>query len=101
VSNEPTDIWPRDTCLDWHAAPEAPAYRWEFTEDGRDFSANVPMRVLCNDPARLRRLALAGAGLAMLFEDAVRDDITRGELVTVLDAFSVPFPGFFLSYPPQ
>lgn len=105
LARYPAPQHPRDlvahACLNWHAAPEAAPYRWEFTEDGRDFSVSVPIRLLSNDPARLRRFALAGTGVAMLFEDAVREDVARGDLVVVLAGFSVPFPGFFLSYPPQ
>jgi DNA-binding transcriptional LysR family regulator len=86
-------------CINWHQRPDAPAYRWEFTEDGRDFSVAVPTRVLTTDPALIVRLARTGLGLAMVYEGQVRADIARGELVTVLEEFSTPFPGFYLYYP--
>jgi DNA-binding transcriptional LysR family regulator len=38
-----------------------------------------------------------GPGLAR--EDIVRPYIERGELVSVLEEFSTPFPGFYLYYP--
>jgi DNA-binding transcriptional LysR family regulator len=94
---------PRDLvqheCINWHRTPEAPAYRWEFTERGRDFSVAVQSRVLTTDPALIVGLARAAAGLAMVYEFQVRDDVTRGELVPVLEEFSAPFPGFYLYYP--
>lgn len=94
---------PRDLvdheCLNWHATPDAPPYRWEFTEKGRDFSVAVPTRVLTTDPALLVRLAVTGVGLAMLFESQVREQLARRELVAVLEEFSTPFPGFYLYYP--
>ena len=94
---------PRDLvdheCINWHRTPEAPAYRWEFTEGGRDFSIAVQSRVLTTDPALIIGLARAAAGLAMVYEFQVRDDVTRGELVPVLEEFSAPFPGFYLYYP--
>ena len=94
---------PRDLvdhqCLNWHATPDAPPYRWEFTENGRDFSVAVPTRVLTTDPVLLVRLALTGLGLAMLFESQVREELARGDLVPVLEPFSTPFPGFYLYYP--
>lgn len=40
-----------------------------------------------------------GAGLALAREDIVRPYIERGELVSVLEEFSTPFPGFYLYYP--
>lgn len=86
-------------CINWHRAPSAAPYRWEFTEHGRDFSVSVPMRVLTTDPILLLRLARAGVGLAMVYEEAVRDDVARGELVSVLAEYSTPFPGFYLYYP--
>ena len=94
---------PRDLadheCINWHATPNAPPYRWEFTEGGRDFSVVVRARVLTTDPALLLRLARAGAGLTMLYEGQARDDVSRGDLVPVLEEFSSPFPGLYLYYP--
>jgi DNA-binding transcriptional LysR family regulator len=86
-------------CINWHSTPSSPPYRWEFSEKGRDFSVAVPMRALTTDPALIVRLARAGAGLAMVYDGQVRDDIARGTLVPVLEKFSTPFPGFYLYYP--
>jgi hypothetical protein len=33
-------------CLNWRPAVDAPPYRWEFTEDGREFAVEVPTHVL-------------------------------------------------------
>ena len=94
---------PRDLvdheCINWHPTPQAPAYRWEFTERGRDFSVAVQSRVLTTDAAMMLGLARAGVGLTMVYEFLVRDDVPRGELVPVLEEFSTPFPGFYLYYP--
>ena len=57
----PRDLVEHD-CINWHPTAEAPPYRWEFTQDGRDFSVDVRARVLTNDPALNVRLARAGAG---------------------------------------
>ena len=35
----------------------------------------------------------------MVREDRVRDAITTGELVSVLEEFCTPFPGYYLYYP--
>ena len=94
----PRDLVGHD-CINWHARPDAPPYRWEFTENGRDFSVAVPMRVLTTDPVLLVRLARTGIGLAMVYEEQVRGELARGELVSVLEEFSTPFSGFYLYYP--
>jgi len=65
---------PRDLveheCINWHPTSEAPPYRWEFTENRRDFSVDVRARVLTNDPVLNIRLARAGVGLALADERA-------------------------------
>jgi DNA-binding transcriptional LysR family regulator len=90
-------------CLAWHPTPTAPPYRWEFTEPGRKsrrhFSVAVPPRVLTTDPVMNVRLAIAGAGVTMVREDRVREELARGALVAVLEEFSTPFPGYYLYYP--
>ncbi|QRN93550.1 hypothetical protein JRI60_30755 [Archangium violaceum] len=63
-----------------------------------NFSVDVPDRVLTNDSAFNLRLARAGVGIT-LSDDRVRDQVARGEWVTVLEEFSTPYPGFFLYYP--
>ena len=102
-ARHPRPRHPRDLaehqCINWHATAEAPPYRWEFTEGGRDFSVAVPTRVLTNEPAVLIGLARAGVGLTIVYEDQVREDIARGDLVPVLEEFSTPFPGFYLYFP--
>jgi len=86
-------------CINWHPTAGAPAYRWEFTEDGRDFAVDVGGRVLTNDPTLNVRLALEGVGLTLADESRSREGIRSGALVAVLDEFSTPFPGFYLYYP--
>jgi DNA-binding transcriptional LysR family regulator len=102
-TTHPKPAHPRDLvahqCVNWRPTPAAPPYRWEFTEDGRDFSVAVPARVLTTDAMLLVRLARAGVGLAMVYDGQVRDDVARGDLVPVLEEFSTPFPGFYLYYP--
>lgn len=94
----PRDLVEHD-CLNWHPTPGARPYRWEFTDNGRDFSVAVPARVLSTDASVNRRLAVAGLGVTLSFEAHVRDAIARRELVRVLDRFCAPFPGYYLYYP--
>jgi DNA-binding transcriptional LysR family regulator len=86
-------------CLNWHPTADAPPYRWEFTEDGREFSVTVPARVLSTDATLNRRLAIAGVGITMSYEEHVRDAIERGHLVRVLQKYCEPFAGYYLYYP--
>ncbi len=98
VPSHPRDLVEHD-CLNWHPTPNAPPYRWEFTDNGRDFSVAVPARVLSTDAELNRRLAIAGLGVTMAYEGHVRDALDRRELVRVLEKFCAPFAGYFLYYP--
>jgi DNA-binding transcriptional LysR family regulator len=102
-AQHPKPRHPRDLveheCLNWHPTPDAPTYRWEFTENGRDLVVAAPGRVLCTDSAVKLRLARDGFGLTIAYEDEVRDLVARGELVPVLKEFCEPFPGYYLYYP--
>lgn len=102
-ARHPAPAHPRELpgydCINWHAGPGAPPYRWEFTEDGHDFAVAVDARVVTNDIALILHLARVGVGLAMMMEDVVRPYVDRGELAIALDEFSTPFPGFYLYYP--
>lgn len=99
----PAPRHPRDlvhhACINWHPTADAPPYRWEFTERGRDLVVDVPARVLTNDPGLNVRLAIAGAGITLADQERVRAPLASGELVAVLEGYSTPFPGFYLYFP--
>jgi DNA-binding transcriptional LysR family regulator len=95
---------PRDlaghACISWRPRPDAPPYRWEFTEPGgHDFSVEVPARVVANNFSLMMRLVTAGLGLTIGMEDGVQPYVDRGEAVPVLQEYCPPFPGYYLYYP--
>ncbi|MDR7192044.1 LysR family transcriptional regulator [Luteimonas terrae] len=98
-----TPMHPRELvahrCIGWRPAPGVAPYRWEFVQDGQDFDVAVQPQVTTNDMLLMVRTALAGGGLTFGIEETFTPWIARGELVTVLEAFLPPFPGFFLYYP--
>jgi DNA-binding transcriptional LysR family regulator len=110
-ARHPVPTHPRDLvgheCLNWHPTPDAPAYRWEFTEppsrrrsnSRRELVVAPPGRVLSTDADVNIRLARDGFGLTIVYEDQVRDEVARGELVPVLEEFCEPFSGYYLFYP--
>jgi DNA-binding transcriptional LysR family regulator len=98
IPRHPRDLAEHE-CLNWHRAADAPAYRWEFTENGHDFSIAVPARVLSTSSAVNRSLAIAGLGLTMAYDVAVREPIAQGQLVSVLEDYCTPFPGYCLFFP--
>lgn len=86
-------------CIGWRPAPDVAPYRWEFEENGRDFDVAVNPRITTNDMWVMVRTACAGGGLTFGMEELFRPYVARGELVTLLDAWLPPFPGFFLYFP--
>jgi DNA-binding transcriptional LysR family regulator len=86
-------------CINYRRRKSGVVYKWEFTENGRDLAVAVRGRVLLDDGETMIGAALAGLGLAYVFESAVREELASKRLVRVLDAFSAPFPGLFLYYP--
>ena len=74
-------------------------YRWEFGRAGQEFEIDVDGPLICNDNALMHAAAKQGVGLAHLMEDLVREDLTSGALVRVLEDWCPSFPGFYLYYP--
>ena len=74
-------------------------YAWEFERAGRPLNVRVEGQLIVNEIALARQAARDGAGIAYLMESHVRDDITSGRLVRVLDEWCPPFPGYHLYYP--
>uniref|UniRef100_UPI0035CA36A6 LysR family transcriptional regulator n=1 Tax=uncultured Enterovirga sp. TaxID=2026352 RepID=UPI0035CA36A6 len=98
VPDHPRDLV-NHLCIGWRPDVHVAPYRWEYTENGRDFDVAVEPRVTTNDMNVMVRLACAGAGLTFGMEETFRLYLERGELVSVLESFSPPFPGFFLFFP--
>ncbi|ARQ08386.1 LysR family transcriptional regulator protein [Rhizobium etli] len=94
---------PRDlqnhACIGWRPRPDTAPYRWEFTENGRDFDVAVDPMVTTNDMGMMIRMACAGAGITFGMVETFEPYVDRGELVPLLEEFCPPFPGFYLYYP--
>ncbi len=93
----PADLASHD-CI-CHRYPSGGRYAWEFARGDETLQVEVAGRIATNDPALMRAAALAGAGLAHLFEHSVADALAAGTLVRVLADWCPPLPGFSLYYP--
>ncbi|MDX7954032.1 LysR substrate-binding domain-containing protein, partial [Lichenihabitans sp. Uapishka_5] len=98
-----TPLHPRDLtrhrCIGWRSSVEAAPYRWEFTEDGRDFIVAVEPAMTTNDMSLMVKMACAGAGLTIGMAETFAPWLRSGELCEVLEPFCPPLSGFFLFYP--
>jgi DNA-binding transcriptional LysR family regulator len=98
VPSHPSELAGR-RCIGWRRATGVAPYRWEFEEDGREFSVAAGDTVTTTDMALMIKLAVAGAGISFGMEDSFRTAIARGELMPILQDFCPPFAGFYLYYP--
>jgi DNA-binding transcriptional LysR family regulator len=98
VPERPEDLL-QHRCIGWRPTHRTAPYRWEFANDGKLFDIAVQPQITSNDLTFLLRSALAGAGLTFATEETFRPYVERGELVSVLDDFLPPFPGFYLYFP--
>lgn len=86
-------------CIGWRPRPDIAPYRWEFSQDGHDFSVAVAPQTTTNDLTLMTRMALAGGGVTFALFDTFRPHIDAGRLEPVLQDFLPPFAGFFLYFP--
>lgn len=74
-------------------------YRWDLCDNGKDVSVETRGTAVVTESLSARELALAGVGLAYIFEPLVRTDIEAGRLIEVLPEASIEEPGLFLYFP--
>lgn len=89
----------RHACIGWRVYSHPAPYRWEFTENGREIELAIEARVDTNEMSVMVRLALDGAGIASGLERTWAPYVASGKVVTLLDKYCPPFPGFYLYYP--
>ena len=86
-------------CINYRLATAGGLWPWEFVEGGRMFQMRVDGPLVFNDSGLLLAAALAGGGLAYLFEDEVAGHLAAGRLVRVLERWCPRFPGYCIYYP--
>ncbi|WP_051216288.1 LysR family transcriptional regulator [Ferrimonas futtsuensis] len=73
--------------------------RLHYIENGREQQVSVQGQIEINQGPVLGQLAAAGLGIAQLPDFMVKDAINRGELVPILEEFSLPRIQVSLVYP--
>lgn len=89
----------RHACVGFRQISGRGLYRWEFRDKGRDVAIEVSGPAIVNDAMHAKELALAGVGVAYLFDILIRDDLTSGRLVDCLPRNSIEEAGLFLYFP--
>jgi DNA-binding transcriptional LysR family regulator len=86
-------------CIGFRLLSSGGIYAWELSENGTDVAVRVTGTMLVSDPTYAKDLALAGVGIAYVFEPLVRNEIRDGTLCWVLPQAAVDEPGLFLYFP--
>jgi DNA-binding transcriptional LysR family regulator len=86
-------------CIGFRLLTSGGLYAWELFENGEDVSVRVNGTMRVSDATYAKELALAGIGIAYLFEPLVRKEIREGTLRWVLPAAAIDEPGLFLYFP--
>jgi len=74
-------------------------YAWELKKGKRELNVRVDGQLIVNGMPQMLNAALAGLGLGFMLEDVVREHITAGRLLPVLEDWSPTFAGYHLYYP--
>jgi len=72
---------------------------WSFEKDGRSLTIQPQGRLTVSSAHQELQAALAGQGVAHLFEDYVREPLRDGRLVALLADWSPQLPSWYLYYP--
>ncbi|HEV8696005.1 MAG TPA: LysR family transcriptional regulator [Lysobacter sp.] len=86
-------------CIGFRMLTSGGVYAWELQEAGTDIAIDVNGSVRVTDPLYARELALAGIGIAYLFEPLVAGELREGRLRQVLVDSAIEEPGLFLYFP--
>ena len=86
-------------CIGYRQLGSGAAYAWELLDDGRDVAVSVSGPARVTDPLAALDLAVAGVGIAYLFEHTARAALAAGRVRQVLPASAIEEPGLFLYFP--
>jgi DNA-binding transcriptional LysR family regulator len=89
----------RHNTIGYRLASHGGVYAWELSDRGEDVSVVVTGTARVTDALFALDLALAGVGIAYLFEPLARTHLESGELRQVLPEAAIEEPGLFLYFP--
>lgn len=102
-ANHPIPLTPHDlhshNCISYRMTTLGGIYAWEFEKEGQELTVRVSGSLVTNDADIMVAAALDGVGIAFVLEGYVTDHLADGRLVSVLEDWCAPFPGFYLYYP--
>src|SRR4029077_20504247 len=86
-------------CIRYRLVKSGGLYAWDFEEKGRRFEVRVEGPLVLNNADLMRDCALAGHGLAYMYDDMIAADVKAGRLKRALERWMPTFPGYYLQTP--
>jgi len=86
-------------CIGFRLLAAGSLYDWELREAGETVAVRTTGSAVITDASFARDLALAGVGIAYIFEPLVREQLRSGQLVRLLPESAFEEPGLFLYFP--
>ncbi|MDM0074888.1 LysR family transcriptional regulator [Variovorax sp. J2P1-59] len=86
-------------CIGFRLLASGSFYEWDLSDGGSPVSFRTSGTAVITDATFARDLALAGVGIAYIFEPLVRGDIGEKRLQWLLPQTAIEEPGLFLYFP--
>jgi len=86
-------------CINYRRVKAGGLYAWDFEQKGRPLHVRVDGPLVFNNSDLIREAALAGQGLAYVYENEVVADIAAARLTRILEKWCPAFPGYYLYHP--
>jgi len=79
--------------------PNGKILAWEFEKNGQPLEIETPGTLILNQEGLMVEAALAGLGIAYVFESSVRDELKSRRLINLLDDWCPELPSAFVYFP--
>ena len=86
-------------CINYRYTTSGGSYLWQFEEDGRPFQMRVEGHLAFSHGDMILVSALAGQGIAYVFEEMIAHHVAEGRLVRMLKPWCPTLPGYCLYHP--
>lgn len=96
---ESLDAMSRHRCIGYRLLSSGGLYAWDVQSDDRDMQLEVTGPARVTDPLFALDLAVAGLGIAYVFEPLAREALRDGRLQWLLPETAIEEPGLFAYYP--
>jgi DNA-binding transcriptional LysR family regulator len=98
VPKTPKDLTSHN-CINLRLPTRGQLLVWDFEKRGHAVNVRTEGQLVFNSGTAILRAALAGLGLAFVPEDMAQEHVAAGRLVSVLQDWCQPFPGYHLYFP--